>query len=270
MTRPLAERSRIHSRALAALRFVDAATGGDIDAPLQLRALEGRATLVRNLRGLQVLTACSLLTGHDGPGTPPEVEEQDRPVLNLAVEDPSGRYLPRVVALALPRAAVPAGGEDSIFDPVTVSMFLAPSAPTGPNWAVLRVSLHEAGSGDALGGALLRVRRNGQVLARGMTDRRGEALLAVVGVPVMNFGEDEDAVLAEALNVTVEAVHDPDTGSRTALGALEAPSGPVPPPWPRVDPHALEQRVGELPAVTRAIPIAARRSHRLAMTLALP
>jgi len=269
MSRALRELSQVRSRVLVALRFVDAATGGDVESPLRVRALDGRARLVRNASGLQVLTRWSLLPGHDVLDDPPQIPADERPSLRLAIEDPSGRYLPRLLGLVLPRAAVPAEEPDSLFAPVQVPMFLAASAATGANWAVLRVSLREASSGDALGGALLRVRRNGQVLARGMTDWRGEALLAVVGVPVMTFGEDEDAVLADALNVTVEAIHDPASGSRVAAAALDRAAAP-PPGWPQVDPQRLEQRAGELPATTRAIPIAARRSHRLAMTLALP
>lgn len=264
------ELDRIESRALCALRFVDAATGADVDPTPSVRAFDASARLVRNRSGLRVLTAWQPLSTHtDAFETAPATPAPGSRSLQLAVEDPTGRYLPRIVSLALPRDPDPAHADqpDSLFSPVSVPMFLATTADTGPNWSVLRVSLRDLDSGDALGGALLRVRRNGDVLARGMTDTRGEALVAVVGVPVMTFGDDEDAVVVDALNVTLEAVFDPAVGTRLPTASLR--DGRVP-PWPAVDPADLENRIDDLPNTVRPLAIAARRTQSVVMTLDLP
>jgi len=270
MTRNLRELERIESRVLGALRCVDAATGADIATPLHLGALDGTATFTRNTSGLQVITAWAPLAAHrDAFEQPPAVPAIGSQSLGIAIDDPSGRYLPRIATIALPRDPDPeAEPDESLFHPIVVPMYPAAAAAVGPNWSVLRVTLSEDGSGDALGGALLRVLRNGDVLARGMTDWRGEALVAVVGVPVMTFGDDDNAVIVDAINVTLEAVFDPDAGSR--LTAADIRNRRTPPSRPTVDPDALETQAADLPNASRALAIAARRSQTVAMTLALP
>lgn len=260
----------VEARALAALRFVDAATGAGLDSPMQMRALDGIARFVRNSSGLQVLAYWSALSAHrDSFVAPPSTPAVGSQSLRIAVEDPSGKYLPRVVALVLPRDPDPVDPdpETSLFSPVVVPMYLAAAASTGANWSVLRVALTDEASGDALGGALLRVRQNSGVLARGMTDWRGEALIAVVGVPVMTFGEDDEAVIVSAINVTLEAVFDPAVGTRLPAGSINAGRAP---PWPAVDPADLESRIDSLPNATRSLAIAARSTRSVAMTLELP
>lgn len=270
MTRILHELERSEARVLGALRMVDAATGADIDSGLRVRALDGSASFVRSRSGLQVIAHWAPLAAHaaafESPPAQPAVASRQ---LRVAIEDASGRYLPRTVALALPRDPDPAHAlqDGSLFRPIVVPMYLASAAATGPNWSVLRVTLTEEGSGDALGGALLRVRRNGDVLAHGMTDWRGEALVPVVGVPVMTFGEDENAVVVDAINVALEAVFDPAVGSRLPAQTVRVGRAPA---WPAVDPADLEARIDDLPNTTRSLAIAARRSQSVAMTLELP
>ena len=83
--------------------------------------------------------------------------------VSLIVSDPSGRYLPRRLATALPRQPDPtgAGGPGSLFTPVDVTLFPAPSAATGANWSVVRARVAASGgvAGAGLGGALIRVVR---------------------------------------------------------------------------------------------------------------
>lgn len=265
----LRERERIHSRVLGALRFVDAGTGAAIPGAMRVEALDGNARLVRNGSGLLVISQWSPLGEHrDAFPAPPAEPDVGSLSLRLAVDDPSGRYLPRLASLALPRDPDPANREqsDSLFRPVEVPMYpSAAAAIGGNNWSLLRVSLSEQASGDRLGGALLRVHRNGEVIARGLTDWRGEALVMVVGVPVMSFGDDDAVVVAE-IGVQLEAVFDPDAGQRTPAAALEEPHRPCPPL--RVDPSALEA-AADLPSATTPLAIAARRSRHVALSLEL-
>ena len=46
--------------------------------------------------------------------------------------------------------AKPADQPDSLFRPVDVPLYPASGAPTGMNWAVLRIALHEQASGRPL------------------------------------------------------------------------------------------------------------------------
>lgn len=271
MTRVLRERERVESRVLAALRFVDAGTGAGIDTPMQVHALDGPARLLRNRSGLLVVSEWAELRDHrDAFRAPPDEPAVGSLTLRLAVDDPSGRYLPRLLSVPLPLDPDPANqaNEGSLFRPVDVPMYPSAAGLTGGNWSLLRVTVSEQASGDLLGGALLRVHRNGEVIARGITDWRGEALVTVVGVPVMTFGDDEDAVVVDEINVQLEAVFDPDTGSRTPAAALDAPHRPNPPL--RVDPSALDADAASLPSATVPLAIAARRSQHVALEVELP
>jgi hypothetical protein len=270
MTRAFRELERVESRVLGALRFVDAGTGADVSGPLTLRALEGRARFIRNLRGLQVLASWSGLPEHEASfADPPAQPAIGTAELPFTVVEPSGRYLPRLVTLALPRDPDPAnaGSEGSLFRPVVVPLYPAPGAPIGANWAVLRVTVTDTASGDRLGGALLRALRNDDVLARGLTDGRGEGLLALVGVPMVTFGEEEEAVVVEEINVTVEATFDAASGTRLPAAALRAGARP---PLPLVDPEALEAAVDDLPQTALPSAVAARRSRNISIAIVLP
>jgi len=269
MTRPLRELERVEARALGALRFVDASTRGHVPGPLELRPVEGRVRLVRNVTGSWVVAAWSALSAHESAfGAPPAAPPLGSRLLRLRVQDPTGLYLPREVAVALPRDPDPEHASDaaSLFRPVEVPLYPAPRAATGANWSVLRVTLRDGG-GDALGGALLRVRRNGNVLGRGLTDGRGEALVALPGVPMVTFGEDDEAVVVTEVAVTVQAVFDPASGSRMSAEALATGR---PAPTPVVNPEALEDGADTLPGGTEATAVAARRTQNLTMTLDLP
>lgn len=267
MTRPFRALERMEERVLGALQLVDAGTRAPLTRSFEVRALgPGHATLVRNRGGMIVVLAWSELAAHEAAfDAPPATPATGSRSLRLAIRDPLGEYLPRLAVLALPRDPAPAqaGTSESLFEPARVPMFPSASAATGTNWSLLRVSLSETATGDALGGALLRVRRNGEVLARGLTDARGEALIAVVGVPIVTFSDAEGPVTTAALEVVLEAFFDPASGLRSARGesAREAPL---------VDPLAIEAQSAGLPAASANLSIAARRSQHCALTLDLP
>lgn len=269
MTRPFRELERVEERVLGGLRCVDAATGGDIETPLALQARNGTARFLRNRRGVHVIAGWSELAEHEvafeAPPAAPPVGSRE---LTVAVTDPASRYLPRLVRVALPRDPDPTHvtEPESLFRPVRVPMYASPSAPTGANWSVLHVSVREEESGDALGGALLRVRRNGDVVARGITDGRGEGLLPIVGIPMLTFGEDDEEVVVDEVSVTVEAVFDPESGTRTSAAELAAGARP---PTPLVDPDLLDAD-DELPETAQTLAVAARRSRSLTLTIAVP
>ncbi len=275
------ELERQESRVLGALRCVDASTGAPIDRLLDVRSLDtAPARLLRNRSGLYVIRDWAAMAAHaDTFPLPPALPAIGSLRLRLAVSDPTGAYLPRIVSLPLPRdpAAGPMLGPDSLFVPKAVALYPAPGAATGANWSLLRVSLSDSGNGDALGGALLRVRRNGVVIARGLSDWRGEALVAVVGVPVTTFSDDENAVVVSAIEVSLDAVFDPrpardSSGLRTAAAVLA--SGRTPAELPQIDPDVLEAELeNDEAALLRGsvvMSIAARSSRHCRLGIAVP
>ena len=237
------ELERVESRVLGALRCTDGVTGTPIDRPLEVRA--AGADILRNRSGLYVIRRAEALAAHEASfEAPPALPAQGSVALALTVADPLGAYLPRRATVLLPRDPDPAnaGTAASLFRPLDLPLYPSPAAPLAVNWAVLRISLVAAG-GEHLGGALLRVLRNGNVLARGLTDWRGEGLLPVAGVPVTTFSEDEQAVVISEIEVTVQAL---------------------------LDPAALEAAAATLPATQQNVAIAARRAQALSLSLTLP
>ncbi|MBE0623310.1 MAG: hypothetical protein IH606_00735 [Burkholderiales bacterium] len=265
----LRELERVEWRILGALRFVDATTGVPIVRNLSVDA--PGASLVRNRSGIYVIRHWGALTAHENEFlAPPATPAPASQTLSLSVTDPAGDYLGVAAHIGLPRTSNPAQADaaDSLFRPAVVPLYPSASAPVGANWAVLRVSLTETTSGDALGGALLRIQFNGTVLARGLTDWRGEALVPVLGVPVTTFSEDANAVVISEINVSVQAAFDSESGSRTPAAQVRAGHPPV--ALPLVDPSALESAFDDLPHTQAGLSIAARRSQSVVLSLNLP
>jgi hypothetical protein len=269
---------RVEQRVLGALRCIDAATGSAIDGTLDIATLDAPAArLVRNRSGLIVIHEWPPLADHASAfEQAPALPAVGSQTLRLAIRDPAGRYLPRIVGIALPRAPA-----DALFLPREVALYPAASAATGANWSLLRISVADTVSGDPLGGALLRVIRNGVVLARGLSDGRGEALVAVVGVPVTTFSEDENAVVVSRIEVSLDACWDPrpgldSSGLRTPLAALR--DGRQPPATPLIDPESLEAAAladldPDAPILARAalsLSIAARETLPRRLTITVP
>lgn len=269
MSRPFREFERVEDRVLGALRFVDATTGVPVADPL---VLEGDGVVVlRNRSGLYVIRGWDRLAAHSAAFESPPAEPPVGSIpLDLVVHDRSGRYHSRRLSVALPRDPRPdhATEAGSLFVPVDVTMFPSPLAPLGANWVVLRASVRAAVGGDALGGALLRVVSNGDVLARGLTDWRGEALVPVPGVPVTTWSTDPDAVVVTEIPATVDAFFDATVGTRTPAAVVRA--GAEPAKLPTVDPESIEAARAGLPQATAAVRLAAGRSVSVAMEITLP
>lgn len=276
MTRTFLELERQEHRVLGAVRFVDAATSREITAPLELSAVQGQARFVRNRSGLAVLWSWSEMVAHgESFRAPPEVPPVGSVPFRLQIRDPSGRYLPREAVVDLPRNPDPELREDPdfLFQPADVSLFRAPAAPTGTNWAVVRATVQDPTSGDRLGGALLRVIRGGEVIARGLTDGRGDGVVAVVGIPMLTFGvgdpddeEDDGAVVVDTVSVQVEARFSPAMGTRIPAQDLQAGA---PAPIPVVDPAAVEDD-DAAPRGQVPLTIGARRTAAVTLPVNVP
>lgn len=262
-------RERLEQRVLGALRCVDATTLAPIDDALVVSADGVRLT--RNRSGLYVIRSWSRLAAHqDAFEAPPAVPALFSESLTLDIRDPGGRYLARRVGIALPRDPNPANAAQagSLFRAVDVPMYPAPSAPLSANWVELRATVRDTATGDALGGALLRVVSASGVLARGLTDWRGEALVPVAGVPITTWSTEPGAVVVTQISGSIECVFDPGAGTRTPVAALREGRAPVASPLP--DPQALEDARAGLPQSIVPVVLAAGRSLAVAISVAVP
>ena len=262
----MVELERVETRVLGALALVDATTGTRIVDGLALRPAAG-ARLRRNRSGLWAIVHVEALAAHESAfEAAPAAPAIGSVALHVRIDDAFGRYLPRLATVALPRDPAPGAvlPADSLFLPVTLPLYPSPAARTGANWATLRVTATETASGDALGGALLSVAVGAAVVARGVTDWRGEALVAVPGVPVTTWSDDPGAVLVNEVAATVELRFDPAAGTRVPAAQVHA--GRAPATLPCIDPDAIPA----LHAVSTAVSLATGRSQALSVTLALP
>lgn len=200
---------------MGAIRFVDATTSEQVGGRLSVQA--ALVDVRPNRSGLYVIWRA--------PGG----------ASTLTVSDPEGRYVSRRFRMQFPRDAnlANAGEPSSIYQPEQVRLFPSPIAATSPGWALLRATVKKAGSAQVLAGALIRIVRasDSKLLASGVSDARGEALVIVPGIPVTLFDGGTGPVVGTALDVNVQTVFDP--------AAQDAP-----------DPDDIESHKDTLPSST--------------------
>ena len=262
-------RERVEGRVLGALRCVDATTRVPITEPLIVSAPDAR--LSRNHSGLYVIRSWSRLAAHEAVfDAPPAAPATGSETLLLDVRDPAARYLSRRVAVALPRDPNPANAEQagSLFRAIEVPMYPAASAPLSANWVDLRATVRETASGDGLGAVLLRVVTPSGVLARGMTDWRGEGLVAVAGVPITTWSTEPGAVVVTEIPASLECYFDPATGTRTPAADVRAGIAPATLPFP--DPQAIEDGRAGLPQSITPVVLAAGRALAVTISITVP
>jgi hypothetical protein len=274
MSAVLRELERVEHRVLGALEFVDATTGARIRSLLRLRVLAppDAARFVRNPGQLYVLHGWAPLAAHETAfAQPPAAPAVAALALELAVEDPSGEYLPRRLTMRLPRDPNPANRNDpaSLFQPQRVELMRSASARLGANWSCIELRVAAQGSDAALGGALIEVRSTaGTLLARGLSDWRGEALVPVAGVPVTTWSEGVGDPVTTVTSARVRVFFVPALGSVVARAAVLAGQPPATLPAPDTD--ALSSHPDVLASAPIEVLLAARRSQSLAVVLSLP
>ena len=201
-------RERLDQRILGAVQFVDVVTKLPVSTPLRVSG----ARVQRNTSGLYVIVAPQ-------PNTPaatafktyvetfPEPPNVANTGLTLSVEDFSGQYLAREFTFPAPLQDDNENQPNYLFKPVAVNLFPSPAAPVQMNWAAVRVHVHRTNSTTPIAGALVRVTRDGQntPVGVGLSDARGEALVAIAGLPLVEAAEDDGPVLTSEYAASVEA-----------------------------------------------------------------
>jgi hypothetical protein len=173
--------------------------------------------LVYNLHGEAVLMDAPGLGRYgysfDLPADAPALESVE---LVVKLRDPAFRYLPRQLHLDLPRDPDPAHADQStsVFQALEAEMFPAPASPVLGTWAVVRATVRERDSRERLPWTLIQVRRGNEVVGQGQSDARGEALIAVPGIPFFMPGGGGNATVTREITVTFRAFFDSDHLSR--------------------------------------------------------
>lgn len=235
--------SRIQARLRSAVR-VDPGTRQPLD-PLPGRPPVARVQ--RNSQGDVVLAELAV------PGVaaytaafydPPALPAVDA-VFHLW--DPSRLYLPRLFTLQLPRTVRPedAALPTSIFTAAPALLYPSPAGRVELRWAVIRASVGllvrpnpadrtQDRLGDRLPWALIRVLDNatGDERAVGLADGRGEAMIAVPNLPIVQPASGGGAVVTSGLEVRLEVHFDRDHVKRLTQADMRAGRDPNRDPGP--------------------------------------
>lgn len=211
-------------RALAAVRFVDLATGAMIADPLTLES-EGRWT--QNRTGDWVLREHPALPGYDTSfATPTGLPDVGSIRVRVVVRDPARRWVPRAFRVPLPR--LPHHGTHDLYARIEVPLGPGPAVPLRQSWGALRLHVRfapgpETPEGVPIEGALVRVTTDaGELRAMTLTDARGEATAPVPRIPLYAPGDGTGPVLEpripHRLHVVVDrGATDPSTGRRAQV-----------------------------------------------------
>ena len=294
---PLRVVEALDRRVLGACQLIDAATALPVVAPVHVEAraasvgatsvpLTGHAVrIVRNRRGVCVLFRAPFFDTYAAtflnPANPPETAV-DPLRLTLAITDAGPHHLPQQFQINLPRSLDPAVA-NSVFQPLPIRVFRAPSTPVQEGWAVLRVRVTQAGTNPLrpLPGVLVRVFRSPRAAAdapigEGMTDWRGaisgEALVPIAGVPRFQPGAGQNVVVSDQPIVFEATRHSGFTGAGAQLPdtpALMAGTGTglIRPP---AVPAGSQLSVLRPAGVTAAEPMLIKAAREFIVHLAMP
>jgi hypothetical protein len=207
--------AQVDRRVLGGFFFADAITGASILNPLtvsntQLKVLGNRSGIYAIL---------------DAPGYSKFTNDFDiqsdwpatvGPSFEITVQDSSLHYLARRANVNAPQTAA------TLTTTQSVKLYPGPGGTVEPNWAVIRASVTDT-SNNGLPWVMVQViKSDNSIAATGMTDSRGEALLAVAGLGIQVSSSGSGAVTETTTPVTVKAWFDPSV--------LKQPAGWIPNP----------------------------------------
>jgi hypothetical protein len=207
----------VDHRVLGGFQCVDAVTSESIADPLTVTS--DALTLRPNRSGVFAVWDAPGL--RDYTAFDPVLPWPDPVKFEIGIQDPGGRYLPRRVKIEVPQplpvaATLPtppftASSSNAIaYGPQLVTLYPGPSAPVALNWAVVRASvMSNASPPQRLPWAVLQVLNGSTVLAIGVADPNGEALLAIAGLGLQVSSSPGGPVTEVTTSATVQAWFDP-------------------------------------------------------------
>lgn len=210
----------VDRRYLAGISLEDATTGAPVSSTL--RVSSDGVRFFRNASGLLVVSSAPGLAHHldefeAAPATPDVGDVQ----LTVAVRDDTGFYFPRTFRLDLPRSPDP-DAPNSVLQPLRVVLYRSPAAPVSANWSSIDARLVDSATGAPLRNALVRAiqQSDGALLGVGILMAGPRAVdvgappartlgylsLPLVGIPLVAWSADEDAVSVQQVPVLLEIV----------------------------------------------------------------
>ena len=208
---------RVDRRVLGAFRSVDAASRQHVQQ--RVRAASTELDIRRNASGFFVVFDApglrDLTTQFDVDATKPWPPPQ---AFEVWLWPDSYQYLPRRATINMPRKPAPMTDGASSMIPQDVTLFLGSAAVPGVNWAVVRASVKQGNTDTGAPWAVLRLVRDSDsaVLATGMSDRFGEAVVAVPGIGVSSNPNGGGPVVTATVDTTLTAYFDPATLEKLA------------------------------------------------------
>jgi hypothetical protein len=238
----------IEERVLAALRFLDAATGTMVSDQVSVAA--PGLTLIRKRTGDLVVLSADGLDPVAGTSYP------------IDVRAGTGEFARRRFTLRLPRDPDPANAATagSLFRPSEINMLPGPRYQLTGNLGIVRVTVRRSTDNARVGGALVRLTPSvrGLAVARGVTDVAGEALLVVSGVPLS--GPGPGATVVATFDSAVVVLVDPLLATFTADADVDAArTGDGARTDGFIDPDDIEARLGGAPPPSSNVQISAGR-----------
>lgn len=215
MSPATAAREHLDRRVLGGFFFSDAITAASVSAPLTVASTQLKLRVNRS--GVYAIFDAPGFSGLNTEFIPgPDWPTAPGPSFEISVQAPNQRYLPRRAKISAPRTLASLGTAQQ------VTLYPDPSSYVAPNWAVIRATV-AGNNGVGLPWAVLQaIRSDKSVAATGMTDARGEALLALTGIGVQVSTNSTGAVTETTIPLTVQAWFDPS--------ALNQPSTWIPDP----------------------------------------
>lgn len=204
----------VDRRVLGGFVFVDAITGASVVDPLAVTSTS--LQLQANRSGVYAIFDAPGFSGLITQFNPAAAGWPAPQSFEITVQDPSLRYLTRRAQVQAPQSLT------SVFSPQKVPLYASPSAVLAPNWAVVRASVTGSDNSGLPWAAVKVLKSDNTSAATGMTDARGEALLAVMGLGVQVSANASGAVTEITIPVTVQAWFDPSV--------LQQPAGWIPNP----------------------------------------
>lgn len=205
----------VDRRVLGAFRCVDAVTKAPVldslivqSDQLDLRRNASQMWVVFDAPGMHGLT-----TQFDVTSPWPAASGFEVSIRTLGKE-----YLPRRASVNVPRKLAPIADPDSVMRPQDIVLYPAPTASTLPNWALVRAWAGKNNTSEGLPWAVVRVTRNSDsaLLATGITNQNGDALLSIPGLGISASQNGGAAVSEPTIDTTVTAFWDPDSQGRPA------------------------------------------------------
>ena len=207
--------------ALAGFRCVDAITSRSIVDPIQV--MGSPLVLRRNSIGVFAVMDAPGVSRKATQSLTPPASTWPAPVsYEIRLEDPSQNYLPRRATLvapqplppdvapgATPTPAAPAS-PPLLTTPQQIVLYPGPAAALAPNWAVVRVSVLSTDTPPVgLPWAVIQVTGIPGTTPAGVTNRLGDALLAIPGLGLKLSSASTGSVTETLTPATVTVWFDP-------------------------------------------------------------